>query len=349
MPFRRLAAAFLLAALAAVSAGADAADARARVSAKKLSDHVHILSSDAFEGRGPGTAAEQKTIDYIVRQFARARLRPGGDGGAWTQDVPAYRYTLDGPVAATLAGRSGRRSLASGEDVLLYSRNPGSRVEIADAPLVFVGYAIDAPDRHWDDFKGADLKGKIAVLLINEPDLGQDSGPFDGNALTYHGMLKPKLRSLIARGAIGALFVHDPAAAGWGWATARTSFAQPQFDVQGPVPQPRLRMEGWLSAAAAERLFRDSGLDPGRLRESAKNPGFRPVPLEARLSAAFAYRTDRVETRNVIGRLPGGSAGDEYLLYTAHWDHIGRGAPDGDRDVIYNGAVDNATGVAALL
>ncbi len=319
------------------------------VSPQRLSDHVRMLASDGFEGRGPGTAGEEKSVDYIVRQFAKAGLRPGGRNGSWTQQVPAYRFTQQGPIRAALASRAGTRALPYRDDAMFFTRNPGSRVDVRGAPLVFVGYAIDAPERQWDDFKGADLKGKIAVVLINEPDLGAETGPFDGNALTYHGMLKTKGKALIARGAIGALYIHDSAAAGWGWATAQTSWSQPQFDVQGDTPQPRLRVEGWLRDEVAKQVFADAGADLASLAASARSPDFRPVALDARLSVSFDYRTDRVETRNVLGLLPGRKTPGEYLIYTSHWDHLGRGAPEGGKDVIYNGAVDNATGTAAML
>ncbi|MDG2523786.1 M28 family metallopeptidase [Stenotrophomonas sp. HITSZ_GD] len=329
-------------------------DAPTHIDAEALSRHVRVLASDEFEGRAPASAGEQRTIDYLVEQFRQAGLQPGGDAGGWTQSVPLVRVSVEGPVEASLRQGSQVRPLRNGEDVTLQSLRPGAEVAVKDAPLVFVGYGISAPERQWDDYKGVDLKGKIAVVLINDADFeAPKPGAFDGKAVTYYGRWTYKFEEAARRGAAGVLIVHETAPAAYGWNTVRSSGLSPLFDIEREDAQARALhtpLRGWLQREQAVAIFRDAGLDFDALKRQAMQADFRPVALgDARLSAQFKLKRERVVTHNVVARLPGTTHADETVIFSAHWDAFGVGEPDKDGDRIRHGAVDNATGVASVL
>ena len=336
--------------LAAVALPAPAADRGA--SAEALLHHVQVLASDAFEGRAPATPGEDRTVEYLVEQFRKAGVAPGGEDGGWTQPVPLVRAQVQGPVRAVLHGAGGERQLVNGEDLTLQTLSPVERVEVERAPLVFVGYGISAPDRDWDDYKGVDLAGKIAVVLVNDPDFETEApGAFDGRAVTYHGRWTYKYEELARRGATGALIVHETAPAAYGWETVRSSGLSPLFDIpRQDAASHHTLLRGWMQRALAESLFAAAGLDFEREKARAQTRDFTPVALgDARLSASFDVLRDQVVTRNVIGRLDGTGAPGETVIYSAHWDAYGIGEPDAAGDPVRHGAVDNATGVAAVL
>ena len=317
-----------------------------------LSRHVRVLASDEFEGRAPATAGEEKTVAYVVDELKKAGVQPGGERGTWTQDVPLVRAQVEGAVSASLRIGSETQTLTNGDDVVLQSLSPVDRVALVDAPLVFVGYGITAPERGWDDYKGADLKGKVAVVLVNDPDFETDApGAFDGRAVTYYGRWTYKYEELARQGAAGVLIVHETAPAAYGWATVRASGLSPVFDI------PRLDaatyhtlLRGWMQRDLAVSLFKRAGLDFEVEKRRAQTKAFTPVPLgDATLSAAFDVERDQVVTRNVIGRLEGAQRPDETVIYSAHWDAFGIGEPDAAGDPVRHGAVDNATGVAAVI
>ena len=319
-----------------------------------LSHHVQVLASDTFEGRAPASPGEQRTIDYLVAQFRDAGLAPGGDNGGWTQSVPLVRAQVDGPVQASLTQAGKTRALVNGEDVTLQSLRPGTAVSVKNAPLVFVGYGINAPERQWDDYKGVDLKGKIAVVLINDADFELPApGAFEGKAVTYYGRWTYKFEEAARRGATGVLIVHETAPAAYGWNTVRSSGLSPLFDIERDDAQARAMhtpLRGWLQREQAVAIFRDAGLDFDALKRQAATPAFRPVPLgDATLSAAFKLKRERVVTHNVVARLPGSRHPDETVIFSAHWDAFGIGEADKQGDRIRHGAVDNATGVASVL
>lgn len=317
-----------------------------------LMRHVQVLASDRFEGRAPATAGEERTVAYIAERFAEAGLQPGGDDGGWTQAVPLVRARVEGPVAATLHVGGEDRALANGEDITLQSLSPVDRVEVERAPLVFVGFGIDAPERGWDDYKGADLAGKVAVVLINDPDFETpEPGAFDGRAVTYHGRWTYKYEELARRGALGALIVHETAPAAYGWETVRASGLSPLFDIpRADAARHHTLLRGWIHRDTAVSLFAAAGLDFEREKARAQTAAFAPVALgDATLSAAFDVVRDEVVTRNVVGRLEGASRPGETVIVSAHWDAYGIGEPDASGDRIRRGAVDNATGVAAVL
>lgn len=322
------------------------------INADNLSRHVRVLASDEFEGRAPATPGEEKTIAYIVDELQKAGVQPGGGSGAWTQDVPLVRAQVDGAVAASLATGGKVQTLANGDDLVLQSLSPVDRVDLVDAPLVFVGYGIAAPERGWDDYKGADLKGKVAVVLINDPDFETASpGAFDGRAVTYYGRWTYKYEELARQGAAGVLIVHETAPAAYGWATVRSSGLSPVFDIpRDDATKYHTLLRGWMQRELAVSLFERAGLDFEAEKRRAQTAAFAPVALgDATLSASFAVKRDQVVTRNVIGRLEGAKLPDETVIYSAHWDAYGIGAPDAQGDGIRHGAVDNATGVAAVI
>ncbi len=347
-----------LAALAAVSATAatpphrHAGGAQGPVSAKRMADDVTTLSSDAFEGRGPSTPGETKTVDWLVAQLKAMGLRPGGPDGQWTQEVPLTRFDIPLDAKMSIGLGDWSRSLAQGEDAVAVTMRPVDRVRIENAPLVFVGYGVTAPERNWDDFKGVDLKGKIAVVLINDPDFeNPDSTLFGGKAMTYYGRWTYKYEEAVRRGALGVLIIHETPGAGYDWKVVRNSNTGPQYDIVRSDPAAeKLLLQGWIQRDIAVAVFKRAGLDFTALKEAAKRPDFRPVTIAgAHFSADYPVTTARVVTRNVLGRLPGTKHPDETVIYSAHWDHFGVGQPDAHGDRIFHGAADDGTGDAAVL
>lgn len=319
--------------------------------AARLSEHVRILSDDSFEGRGIATPAEDKVVAYLSEQYAAAGFQPGGENGGWTQDVTLNRFTASN-VSGRLSVGDWRQDLTQGREVVFSSRLPGAAVDLTGAPLVFVGYGVKAPERQWDDFKGQDMRGKVLVVLVNDPDFEQpELNTFNGRAMTYYGRWTYKYEEAARQGAAGVVIVHETAPASYGWQTVVNSWSGPQFDIvrQNPAGE-RVPLEAWIQRDTAVDLFRRAGLDFEALKVQARSRDFQPVTLpNATLDARFDVAASRITTRNVIARLPGRARPDETILYTAHWDHIGVGDPDESGDRIFNGAVDNATGTAGLL
>ena len=324
--------------------------------AKRLSDQVRVLSSDAFEGRGPATAGETKTLEYVIDQMQKAGIQPGGDlkdgKRLWTQAVPLLRSEITGTPEISVSVDGKPEVLKQGEHIALRAAMDGSKqVSIEDAPLVFVGYGTLAPERNWDDFKGIDLKGKIAIALINDADFESGKGDFGGKAMTYYGRWTYKYEEAARQGALGLLVVHETAPASYGWATVKNSNTNTMFDVVRDNPKAvHTAVEGWLHLDTTRNLFKQAGLDFDALKKQAQTRSFKPVELKgARFSANYAVDAKVITSQNVVGRIDGSKHPDEIVVYSAHWDHLGVGQPDADGDTIYNGAVDNATGTAALV
>ncbi|MBV6861162.1 M28 family metallopeptidase [Xanthomonas euvesicatoria] len=322
----------------------------------RISRDVKELASDAYEGRGPATAGEEKTIAYLSEQFAEAGLQPGGDLAngkrGWTQAVPLRRADIVGTPTIAVQNAGKPQTLTQGKQIAIRAALDGSsKVEIASAPLVFVGYGVKAPERNWDDFKGVDLKGKIAVVLINDPDFETGKGDFDGTGMTYYGRWTYKYEEGARQGALGVLVVHETAPASYGWDTVASSNTNTMFDVVRDNPRSaHPTLEGWIQRDLATELFKHAGLDFETLKKQAQTRGFKPVELkDQRLSASYQVKSDVITSHNVVARLEGSKHPDETLIYSAHWDHIGVGKPDARGDTIFNGALDNASGTAALL
>jgi Zn-dependent M28 family amino/carboxypeptidase len=312
-------------------------------------EHVKTLASDAYEGRGPGTPGEEKSVEYIKAQMERIGLKPGNNG-QWFQTVPMVETTADPATKLTLTVDGKPRTLAMGNDMVVGTTSGKREVNIKDSPLVFVGYGVDAPEQHWNDYAGLDVKGKTVVMLVNDPGFHvNDPKLFEGKRMTYYGRWTYKYEEAARKGAAAALIIHDTPGASYGWDVVKNSWSGAQYALPaGSDPDPRLPAQGWLTADQAKSLFADSGLDLDALRTAASKPGFKPVPMKATLSLDLKSTIVEKQSRNVIGRLDGTTHPDEAIVYMAHWDHLGK-HPDEPGDNIYNGAVDNATGVAGIL
>ena len=322
----------------------------------RLSTDVKLLSSDAFEGREPGTRAEKRTVLFIIDRMKEAGLQPGGTvvGGhrGWTQDVPLAKFSFSGPTGFSLTVAGTAHPLTQGQQVEIRAPETNiTELTVQNAPLVFVGYGVYAPERKWDDFKGVDLHGKIAVVLVNDPDFETGQGDFGGKAMTYYGRWTYKYEEAARQGALGVLIVHETAAAAYGWATVANSNSGALYDIVRDEPsRVHVPLEGWVQHDVAVALFKQVGLDFDALKKQAQTREFKPVTLNgATLSASGHVSREVIVSKNVIGRLPGTTKPDETLIFSAHWDHFGIKPPDANGDRILNGAVDNGTGVAALL
>ncbi|WP_374943056.1 M28 family peptidase [Sphingomonas sp.] len=333
-----------LLALAALLTG----PAAAQTDPQALSADVRTLASDAFQGRAPGTPGETKTVDWLVARFKAIGLQPGGPGGSWTQAVPLVRTKVAGGTMT-----AGGMPLVQNRDIYVSTVRPVDRVRIANAPMVFVGYGVTAPERGWDDFKGVDLTGKVAVFLVNDPDFeavaGDDAkGKFGDRRMTYYGRWTYKFEEAARRGAIGALIVHDTPGAGYGWNTVTAPQGE-NYDIVRKAGDTRVLLQGWFEGDAATRLFAASGQDLAALRRAARRSDFRPVALKQTFDADLPATWQRAESRNVLAKIPGKTHPDEVVMFGAHWDAYGIGAADAQGRTIRPGANDDALGVAGVL
>ena len=327
-----------------------------RFDPQRLSEEVKTLSSDAFEGRGPATPAEQRTVDYVIKQMQAAGLQPGGELKAgkrtWTQPVPLLRADIVGAPTLAFAHDGKPQVLEQGKDIAVRAALDGStKVAIDKVPVVFAGYGVTAPERDWNDFKDLDVRGKLVLVLINDPDFESGSGDFGGKAMTYYGRWTYKYEEAARRGAAGLLVIHETAPASYGWATVKNSNTNTMFDIVRKQPKAsHSQLEGWIQRDVAASLLKQAGLDFDSLKQQARTRDFKAVQLDGvTFSAHYNVRSQVITSRNVVGRIEGSSHPDETVIYSAHWDHLGVGAPDAKGDRIYNGAVDNATGTAALI
>jgi Zn-dependent M28 family amino/carboxypeptidase len=327
------------------------------IDTNKLTEHVKVVASDAFEGRAPATPAERKTVDYISKQLGAHGVQPGGDsdgrgGRRWTQDVTLLQSNASAMTASVrVAGAT--VPLKQGEQIAVRSTQlPTRHVSLKNAPLVFLGYGVSAPERKWDDFKGIDLRNKIAVVLVNDPDFEANlNGRFGGKAMTYYGRWTYKFEEGARRGAAGVLVVHETAPASYGWDTVRNSNTATIMDVVRDRPaDTHPPLEGWIHRDTAVDLFKRAGLNFEAEKKKAQSDTFKPVPLgNATLSLEYEVKQERVVSKNIAGILPGKTRPQETVIYSAHWDHLGTGQPDARGDRIYNGARDNGVGIASVL
>jgi len=337
-------------ALLFLSLTAAASPAKSPISAARIKEHVRVLSSDAFRGRGPTQAGEAKTIAYLARQFAAAGLQPGGPNRSWFQDVPLVRYDR-GPVTMSARVAGAVLPLQAGRDVSVASRILG-RTRIDNAPIVFGGYGIAAPQLGFDPYAGVDLRGKVLLVLAGDPDFeaGRDLG-FGGRTLALAGRVGEKIAAAQAAGAAGIITIHETAPASYPWSQIGNGDRLPGFGLDDGKPlQSGFGLRGWMRLEPALDLMRRAGLDYRQLKRRAQAPGFNAVPVgSATMSADFATTATRVVSRNVVALLPGTSRAPETVLYGAHWDANGENPSDPPQDRIRNGAVDNAVGTAILL
>lgn len=321
----------------------------AQINTGDFGELVKQLASDAFEGRAPGTQGEELTVNYIRDQMQRIGLQPG-NGDSWFQDVPMTETTADPGTVLKIQQGAASRDLAFGTDMVIGTRTGQPEIRIDNSELVFVGYGVDAPEQNWNDYAGQDWKGKTVVMFVNDPGFhSNDAKLFDGKRMTYYGRWTYKFEEAARKGAAAALIVHDTAGASYGWDVVKNSWGGAQYDLPAAEDkEPRLQAQGWLSAEAARTLFTQAGLDLDKAYRDANKRGFKPVPLQASLSLDLKSTIAQKKSRNVVGVLPGSKRADEAVLYMAHWDHLGKHEGE-EGDNIYNGAVDNATGVAGIL
>jgi Zn-dependent M28 family amino/carboxypeptidase len=346
----RVAAVLLAAGLVVAAAAAIAAEPKAPVfDAASLRAHIERLASDEFEGRRPATAGEEKTVAYLEAAYKAAGLVPF-DGKGYRQAVPFIELATQ--PAATIEISGGREPLALryGEEAVYWTTRPVTDQALADSELVFVGYGIVEPQMGWNDYAGIDMRGKTAVVLVNDPGFATgDPALFKGRAMTYHGRWTYKFEEASRQGAAAVLIVHEDAPAAYPWAVVRNGAAKPQLIIDRPEDTSyRIGIEGWVTHPSAQRLFAAAGHDYEALKAQAAQRGFKPVPLGLRASTTVRNLKRSAVSSNVIGVLPGSKRPDEYVLYTAHWDHLGKALAFAG-DAVFNGAVDNATGTAVLL
>jgi Zn-dependent M28 family amino/carboxypeptidase len=321
----------------------------------KLREHIRTLSDDSFEGRGPATAGETKTVQYLIQQFQAAGLQPGGEvvngQRQWTQRVPLLKSDHVSAPQVTVQTAAGPMTLAQGEQISVRSPTNGQQqVTLSNVPILFAGYGVSAPERQWNDFKDVDVRAKMIVVLVNDPDFEGGEGNFGGKAMTYYGRWTYKYEEAARRGAAGVMVVHETDPASYGWATVKNSNTNTMFDIvrQNPAAE-HTPFESWIQRDTAVQLFKAAGLDFEAAKQAARRKDFRPIDLKATVNANVNAKTEVITSYNVAGILPGTTRPDETVIYTAHHDHLGIGLPDANGDRIYNGALDNATGTAHLI
>lgn len=325
------------------------------ISEENLVATVKTMTGDLFEGRAPGTRGEDVTIGYLMARLEALGLEPAGPNGQWTQDVALLRTRLAPGAEAKLSVGGEEQVWKFGTDFYASTLQPKDRAVIAKAPMVFVGYGVNAPERKWDDFKGVDLKGKIAVFLVNDPDFEATPkekvvGTFGGKAMTYYGRWTYKFEEAARRGAVGALIVHDTPGAGYDWSVVNAPSGENYGLVVPPEKVTSLALQGWVSGSSATKLFADAGLDLTKLRSQARQASFKPVTLaNTSFSADIAVDQKVVVSRNVLAKISGTERPDEVVSFGAHWDAYGEGTPDEQGRKYRAGANDDGIGTAALI
>ena len=317
-----------------------------------MKDVTRELSLDSYEGRAPGSVGEEKTVAYLIAKYKAAGLEPGNNG-SWTQDVPLIEITAKNVSALTIADRSGKAmSFAYGNEYVIGSYRETPKTDIKQSEMVFVGHGIVAPEKGWNDYAGVDVKGKTVVVMINDPDFENEglNGPFGGKAMTYYGRWTYKFEEAARQGAAAVLIIHDTAPAAYGWNVVNSSWTGTQFLAQSKDGgKSQTKANGWIQKSVAKEIFAAAGQNLDKQMAASKQKGFKAVPLNLTASMNFENDIARKASKNVVGVMKGTKRPDEYVLYTAHWDHLGRCTAAADGDDICNGAVDNATGTAALV
>jgi Zn-dependent M28 family amino/carboxypeptidase len=326
------------------------------VTADDLLRHTRTLSSDEYEGRGPGTRGEELSVKYLTEEFKRLGLKPGNPDGTYVQKVPLAGMQAAPTLSFSAAGK--QTDLKFPDDFVAVSRRYTPNVRVENSDLVFVGYGVVAPEYGWDDYKGLDVRGKTIVMLINDPAVPSATDPskldekmFKGNAMTYYGRWTYKYEIASEKGAAAAIVIHETGPAGYPYEVVKGSWGQENFDIQSPDKNmKRVAVESWVTLDRAKELLASSGQDFDALKKAAASKDFKPVALNAKASFTVKNTLREVQSQNVVAKLEGSDPKlkDEYVIYTAHWDHLGKNDKlEGDK--IYNGAVDNASGVAQLL
>ena len=337
-------------AAASESAGGNqvAAVASRQITAELMRDYVIEISSDKYEGRGPGSRGDEAARSYLAQELEKMGLQPGAADGSWEQPFDLVGVTAEQPGQWTFTRDGAVLTLQQWDQFIVSSGMQAERAEVEDAELVFVGYGIQAPEYDWDDYKGHDLEGKVLVMLNNDPDWDPDL--FGGETRLWYGRWDYKYLSAATQGAVAAIIIHTSPSAGYPFQVVQTSWTGEQFELPAG-DEPRNQVAAWVTEEAARELIAMAGFDLDALRESADNRDFEPVPLGIRTSIALDVTLNRVQSANVLGLIPGSDPvlTDEVVIFTAHHDHLGIGTPNEAGDAIYNGAMDNASGVAQVM
>jgi len=330
-----------------------AADSAAGViTADSMLQHIKDLSADSMEGRGPGTPGEDKAVAYLQAQFKAIGAKPGNPDGTYIQNVDLVGYKAHPKFTLTAGGKN--VALKYPDDFIANSRHARPETKIDNSDVVFVGYGVVAPEYGWDDYKGVDVKGKTILMLVNDPpvtvagDTALDSTVFKGKAMTYYGRWTYKYEIASDKGAAAAIIIHETGPAGYPYSVVQTSNSQEQFDVISPDAEKRVPVEGWIRLEKAKELLSDAGLNFDSLKAAAVKKDFKPVPVNAKASFDVKIDSRKIQSHNVVAKIDGSDKKDEYVIYTAHWDHLGKDTTlKGDQ--IFNGAADNASGTSELL
>jgi len=341
----------LIAIAAAGCSGRDLQPALQSIAEKDLAADVAILASDDFEGRAPASAGEEKTINFLKEEFQKIGLRPGS-GETYFQEVPLVSITANPQIKLNIKSEDGHwaQTLDFGKNFIAWTKRVMNNVSINNSEMIFIGYGVVAPEYEWNDYAGLDVRGKTVVILVNDPGYATgDSSLFNGRTMTYYGRWTYKFEEAARQGAEAAFVIHETAPASYPWEVVTGSWGGPQFDlVREDNNLSRCALEGWISLEAAQQIFEKTGLNYATLKAAAGKRGFQAAPFEATASITIDSDIRFSKSNNVLGLLPGKTRPDEYVFYMAHWDHFGKNALlEGDQ--IYNGALDNATGVAGLL
>ena len=317
------------------------------ITQEDLARHIRTLASDAFAGRFPGTPGESKTLSYLASGFARAGVEPAVDG-LFTQEVPLLEATTDPSATMKASSPQGAESFAWGEDFLVGTANGEPQIQLADRPVVFAGYGIVAPEHRWNDYAQVDVRDAVVLVIGGEPGAPGDDSFFEGRALTHHGTSSAKIEAAAKRGAAAVLLIRGEGEGGIPWSTLHAGALAPKYRLPPASGEPSVRAQGLLRERSAQAITTLAGEDLASLRRAAADQGFVARPLDVRLDLDLRTEVEDARSHNVVALLRGRTRPDEYVIYTAHWDHVGvREQLDGDN--IFNGAVDNATGTAALL
>ncbi len=324
-------------------------EAKKFINEKSLVSHIKVLSSDEFLGRGPGHEGEQKTIDYLVGQFKKLGLKPA-NGNSYIQEMTLAELTPTTDSVITITGKNGSVKLRDEDDYVAITRRVTKKIKIEPTEIIFAGYGITAPEYNWNDFKGVNVKNKIIIVMVNDPGYAtQDPNLFNGRTMTYYGRWTYKYEEAARQGAAGVFVIHETSAASYPWEVVKNGRIGPQYFIEdNNKNMSRCKFEGWITYDKAKEIFKLAGLDLEKELALAAKPGFKAKPLGLKMPLEIGNKIEHVTTRNVMGIIPGAERPDEYIFYTAHWDHLGFD-PSLKGDQIFNGARDNASGVAGIL
>ena len=357
MLYRALLIGSIVTGLVACSVGEDdsaSLEPREQIDTARMSDIVRVMASDEFGGRAPGTAGEEVTVEYLVEQFGKLGLEPGGQDGSWTQTVPMIHTLIQAPENLGFSVGDTLLPLQQSADIEVSTVHAVDSISI-DAPIVFVGFGASAPERDWDDFGDIDLAGKVALFLVNDPDFAAVpgeavAGRFGDRRMTYYGRWTYKFEEAARRGAVAALVIHETEAAGYGWNVASSSPGENYAVVRDDSGIQPVVLQGWLHGDAAATLVTAAGYELDQLRLNARSPDFTAFELPGvRFSADLSVTFENFQSSNVLARLPGETRPDEHLMVSAHWDAYGTGEPDAQGRIVRPGAHDDALGMAGVL